>query len=87
MVVVCVILSCWAIVNFCMDDCVVEEASDLVNFVSTRNESFEKTFVRLSLSFLEEKRVKIRNNVLYMIPGSSASRWAEWGGGGGGGDV
>ena len=40
----------------------------------------KKTFVCCSLSVTEEHRVKIRNRVLYTIPGSSPGGWAECGG-------
>ena len=68
MVVVCIVLSSWAIVYFFMGDCFVEKTLDLIAFISACNQSFEKTFVHLSLSFSQEQRVKIQNSVLYMIP-------------------
>ena len=40
----------------------------------------EKTFVRCSLSSSVEHKVKFRNKVPYLIPGSRPGRWAEWGG-------
>ena len=47
-----------------MGNRLVEEAADVIAFVSTGDLAFEKTFVHMILSFSHEQRVKIQNIVL-----------------------
>ena len=81
-VLVYVIVCGWAVICLGTGNCFVEQASNLIAFVAMGNQAFEKTFVHCSLSSSGEQRVKIRNSVLYTIPGSNPGGWAEWGGGG-----
>ena len=58
-VMVHVILSGWAVICYCTDDCFVEKASDFVAFLPTGNQRFEKNLC--SLYFVSFQRTEGTN--------------------------
>ena len=87
MVVVCVILSTWVIVYFCMGDCFVENPLDLVTFISACNESFEKNLCLLE--FVIFRGAKGKNSKQCAVYNPQERPWwvGRMGGGGGGGCI